>query len=273
MKKVLPVICTALLFISCASNVSHKTTSIQETLKPEIQLDSCEAMLLVPIDTSFSGLRIYYPSCASVGLAFGDEPDNEYMCFVCAAAYTGKTVYQNKPRGVVLHSDIAGKHIYDGSVYDGYDCDNNTGGFVSYGYNVRDDGILWEILNREDYLKACSTAPLPHSAFGQELLIYKGEKQPFVRKDRPSLYRALCRLNNRLCVIDGTHPHLLVSFVDLLLNTGVTDALYLDMGDWKYSWLRQSPVDDDGFSKQIIYDKPEGTPYYGTNWLVFYYVN
>lgn len=272
------LICATIVLVSCTNGVNNKK-EVQLPVEQDAQIDSCDDFSLVSIDTSFFGLKIYYPACATVALKFGTDPDPDNapnICFACAAAYTGRTVYSHKYQGGVLHSDVAGKHIYDGVVYEGYECDNNTGGFVSYGYNVRDDGILWDILNREDYLRACSTEPLPHSAFGQELLIYKGIKQDFVRNDRPELYRALCRLNDCLCVIDGTHPHLLASFVDLLLNAGVTDALYLDMGDWKYSWFRQYPDDYDDEAKckeTIIYNKPDTRLYFGTNWLVFYYVN
>ena len=115
--------------------------------------------------------------------------------------------------------------------------------------------------------------PLPHSAFTQELLIYKGKRQAFKRADRLEYYRALCRIGENLCVVDGTHKHLLVSFVDLLINAGVTDALYLDMGDWKYSWMRKYPDDDERCKAEIIYEKPQGKEYYGSNWLVFQYVN
>lgn len=275
MKRALFICVIISIICSCFCNRTKQTDATNEEKKEKADSLSWPSDSLVIIDTAYYGLRFYYPITATVSWEFGQEPDTlrELLCFACAAAYTGKTVYQNKPRGIVKHTDVAGRHIEGGIVYEGYPCENNTGGFVSYGYGVREDGVMWDILDREAYLQACSQSPLPHSAFGQELLIYKGERKPFVRKDRPELYRALCRKNNRLCVVDGTHPHLLKSFVDLLLNAGVTDALYLDMGDWKYSWMRLHEFDHEHSEAIIIYDKPIGRPYYGTNWITFQYVN
>ena len=212
---------------------------------------------LVVIDESIAGLRIYYPSTSMVGWEFANEPDTtrEYLCFVCAASYTSKSIYQNKAVGTIKHSDIAGRHISEGVLYEGYECDNNTGGFVSYRYNVREDGKLWDNLDRDSYMEACEKEPFPHSAFTQELLIYKGKRKAFIRTDHPEYYRALCRIGENLCVVDGTHKHLLVSFVDLLINAGVTDALYLDLGDWKYSWMRKYPIGDERYQAEIIFEK------------------
>lgn len=267
---ILVLIC--IIACSCANN--HKKVAIDN--KQDMPVSTCDSMgsdSLVVIDESIAGLRIYYPSTSVVGWEFAEEPDTtrEFLCFVCAASYTGRSIYRNKVQGDIKHSDIAGRHICDGVVYEGYECDNNTGGFVSYGYNVREDGKLWDILDRNSYLEACKNTPLPHSAFTQELLIFRGKRKSFIRADRPEYYRALCRIGENLCIIDGTHKHMLVSFVDLLINAGVTDALYLDMGAWKYSWLRKYPIGDKRSRAEVIHEKPQ--EYYGSNWLVFQYVN
>lgn len=262
--------------ITCECNNRHKNeTGSNKQEMPDSTDCSIWSDSLVVIDESMSGLRIYYPSTSIVGWEFANEPDTtrELLCFVCAASYTGKSIYKNKATGTIKHSDIAGRHISNGVLYEGYECKNNTGGFVSYGYNVREDGKLWDILDHDSYMEACEKEPLPHSAFSQELLIHKGKRQAFIRTDRPDYYRALCRIGENLCVVDGTHKHMLVSFVDLLVNAGVTDALYLDMGDWKYSWMRKYPIDDERNQAEIIYEKPKGREYYGSNWLVFQYVN
>lgn len=267
---------TALFFIILFACNTPKKADRQSLVVDDITTENdIWGDSLVVVDESIAGLRIYYPRTAAISWVFADEPDTtrEYLCFVCAASYTKKSFYKTKAKGI-KHSDIAGCHISDGVLFEGYSCENNTGGFVSYGYNVEEDGKMWDILDREAYLKACQTEPLPHDAFTQELLIYRGERKAFYRPDiKPEYYRALCRLDDNLCIIDGTHKHMLTSFVDLLLNAGVEDALYLDMGDWKYSWMRKYPDFDNRFKVDIIYDKPKGKEYYGTNWLVFYYVN
>lgn len=274
MRRITHILIICIVAYGCANHHKKVTADdIQEM--PDTTSYSMWSDSLVVIDESIAGLRFYYPSTSVVGWEFADEPDTtrELLCFVCAASYTGKSIYQNKAVGAINHSDIAGRHITDGVLYEGYECDNNTGGFVSYGYNVREDGKLWDILDRDSYLEACVSNPLPHSAFTQELLIYQGKRINFIRADRPEYYRALCRRGDNLCVVDGTHKHMLASFVDLLINAGVTDALYLDMGDWKYSWMRKYPVDDERSKAEIIYEKPVGREYYGSNWLFFQYVN
>lgn len=225
----------------------------------------------VEIDSvSFSGLRVYYPTGPYVKLVVGEVPDtsNCNISFCCAASYTGASIYLHK---AVRHSDVAGDHIESGEPAKGYECPNNTGGFVFWG----GDSGEWAFLNKGEYDACLGRDVKPWTAFQQELLIYKGEIRPFVREDRVDFYRAFCNLNGRLCFVDGVRHHLLSSFVDLLRNAGVSDALYMDMGGWKYSWYRDYKGQEynHGLGRAvIIYSKPSIRPYLGSNWLVFDYV-
>lgn len=257
----------AITLYACGQRNTSTNKVTEQNQNKDLQEDS--SYTLVRIDTSFSGIKIYYPATSSISLYVGEEPRTEgnYICFCCAASYTDKTIYQhpNNPE----HSDVAGDHIVGGTLFHGYDCPNNTGGFVWYPFPE----ASWKIVNQEEYKALISNAPLPFTAFQQELLIHHGEIIPFVRPDRPTRYRALCNLNNELCIIDGTRNHLLASFVDILKNAGVSDALYLDMGNWSYSWYRDTPEDLDGTPSEvtIIYNKP--SRYFGTNWITFWYAN
>ena len=264
--KLLPLL-GLLLICSCNIRTADKK-EVQNAKANNVEPDFVEA---VKIDSvSFSGLRVYYPHCAVIGLQVGSEPciDVENICFVCAAAYTGKSIYEHPDSP--NHLDIAGDHIMDGTLYKGYDdSEFNTGGFIWYS----GPDASWEIVNREEFRKKTTTSPLPFTAFQQELLIYNNQIQKFHRANRANFYRALCNLNGRLCIIDGTREHLMLSFVDLLKNAGVSDALYLDMGGWSYSWYREySFYGEEYCPATIIHDKPKNG-YYGTNWLAFYYVN
>ena len=227
---------------------------------------------IVEIDSvSFEGLKFYYPPLASISLFVGEEPDtsNFYIGFCCAAAYTDKSIKQHL--GPANHRHVAGDHIDGGELHRGYDVENNTGGFVVYPY----PDLHWEIVNSTDYRQRISAKTKPCTAFQQELLILHREIQQFIRPERPELYRALCNFKGRLCIVDGTHKHLLSSFVDLLHNAGIEDALYLDMGNWSYSWYRENPdgLDLEYSSVKLIYSKPQEGGYYGSNWLAFYVVN
>ena len=76
-------------------------------------------------------------------------------------------------------------------------------------------------------------------------------------------YRALCQFNGELCVIDAIEPQPFGDFTSALLDAGVDEALYLDMGEWHYSWYRSS-FDVDAIP--IHLDRKEAA----TNWLVFF---
>lgn len=244
-----------------------------------INQQTCEDTLatdIVVIDSvSYDGLKFYYPPIASIGLVVGDEPDtsNFYISFCCAAAYTHKSIYQHK--GPAEHIHVAGNHIDGGELHRGYPDDTiNTGGFVVYPYPYPED-CQWKIVDRQEFAQRVSSETKPCTAFQQELLILDGKIQRFNRPDRPENYRALCNFKGRLCVVDGTQKQPLSSFVALLCNADIEDALYLDMGDWKYSWYRDYPedIDSEWGAAKIIYPKPEKGGYYGSNWLVFYLVN
>ena len=243
-----------------------------------IEQSACDDSLIsnaVEIDSvSFKGLKFYYPPISSIGLVVGEEPDtsNFYISFCCAAAYTDKSIYQR--HGHAEHIDVAGYHI-DGELHRGYPDETfNTGGFVVYPYPYPD--CHWKIVNRQEFAQRISSETKPITGFQQELLILDGIIQRFNRPDRPEYYRALCNYNGKLCIVDGTHKHLLSSFVDLLFNAGIEDALYLDMGDWSYSWYREYPeyLDSGWGAAKIIHSKPmKPKQYFGSNWLVFYLIN
>ena len=266
-KKLFPLL-VVLFVCSCNTRTPRKESAPEVT--PEIEDTSTFKAVRVD-STSFSGLRVYYPATASIALTIGTEPDidNEFICFVCAAAYTGKTIFQHPDSP--NHLDVAGDHIDAGKYYSGYDdSEFNSGGFIWY----PGPDASWEIVDREEFKRKTTSSPLPFSAFQQELLIHNNQIQKFHRSgSRTNFYRALCNLNGELCIIDGTREHMLFSFIDLLKNAGVSDALYLDMGGWRYSWYRERfPDDDYDCPATIIYEKPQ-SGYYGSNWLVFYSIN
>ena len=245
---------------------------------PDVQLPSEDTLTteIVAIDSvSFKGLKFYYPPVASIGLIVGDEPDtsNFYISFCCAAAYTDRSIYWHK--GPAEHIHVAGDHIDGGELHKGYPDDTfNTGGFVVYPYPFPED-CHWKIVNRQEFAQRVSSEIKPCAAFQQELLILDREIQSCNRfsDDKPKRYRALCNYNGKLCIVDGTHDHLISSFVDLLYNAGIEDALYLDMGNWDYSWYRHYPDDlDSGLDyAKIINPRPQR--YFGSNWLVFHLIN
>ena len=150
------------LFLQCSRG--GQVASIQQSGEDTLVTD------IVEIDSvSFKGLKFYYPPIASIGLFVGEEPDtnNFYISFCCAAAYTGKSIYQHQ--GPANHVDVAGDHIDGGELHRGYVTENNTGGFVVYPY----PDFHWEIVNSMDYRQRISAETKPCTAFQQELLILR----------------------------------------------------------------------------------------------------
>lgn len=206
---------------------------------------------LMRIETT-NDLIIYYPQYSDIDLACGQMPEktDTNVVFCCEAAFTGQLLKEFK------HSNIAGHHVSGGKFYRGYKCKPNTGCFVFYQNQ-------WKFLlhTYADELKLA--AENGGMGFGQNMIIYDGETQPFFRKLQSKFeYRALCEYHGKLCVIDSKGVVSYASFINSLEKIGVTHALYLDMGrGWNHSWYR----DNNGTVVEI---HPK-THSYTTNWLVF----
>ena len=100
-------------------------------------------------------------------------------------------------------------------------------------------------------------------AFGQEMIIYNDTIRETVRmEDKEYIYRVLCEKDGRLCVIESERKVKFDDFKKRLMDYGVSNAIYTDMGNgWNYAWYRS-----DG---KIIILQPYKHPYC-TNWITFY---
>ena len=96
--------------------------------------------------------------------------------------------------------------------------------------------------------------------FMQKHVLCNGERGQ-MNLTKSTIYRVLTKYNDKLCVIQNTQPMAYLSFVDELQEIGVRDAIYLDMGGWKYSWYRN----DDG--KVIEIFPTSNDTKYQTNWI------
>ena len=212
-----------------------------------------DSTLQVVVDSSYAGIIVYYPPTESIDLRCIEMPVptvDTTIVFCCAAAFTGQ--------GDKDHSNIAGDHVASGVRYQGYRCMRNTGAFIYYNGH-------WEFLYKEYSHMLDSAAAHSGTGFAQEMMIHEGVQVETTRRlEDINLYRALCQVDGRLCVVDSRDPISFGSFIQLLLEAGATEALYTDMGEgWNYSWYR---------------DKPRGNATYihssynvdATNWLVFF---
>ncbi|MBR5198891.1 MAG: hypothetical protein IKW20_03580 [Bacteroidales bacterium] len=206
---------------------------------------------LIKIDNSHEGLTVYYPKFKSIDLVCGTKSpmDDRKAILSCAAAFTGSRISEFR------HSNIAGNHVSGGEYENGYKCDDNTGAFVWYGGK-------WQFLLNDYNSQMKKASEKKGMGFAQNMIIFNGKAQPQYRSNR-NIYRALCELNGKLCVIQSDEKIRYRDFVDMLMNAGVTHALYLDMGGWREGWYRMTEESD------ITYLCKRDNRYY-TNWLTFY---
>lgn len=198
-------------------------------------------------------LIVYTPNFNRIDLVCGNMPDKKdsAVIFCAEAAFTGEL--QNDFR----HSNIAGNHVSGGTLYKGFRCKRNTGAFVWYKgqYGFFHDNFADKLKNAADN---------GGMAFAQELMIHNGRRVKTIRKAaNTNEFRALCELSGKLCIIDSYGSMRFGDFIDRLVELGVSEALYLDMGlGWNYSWWRSK----DGKVHEIHNRKIS----YTTNWITFY---
>ena len=197
----------------------------------------------------------YYPVFERIDLVCGEVPEktDKSVVFMAEAAFTGEYLKEFK------HTNIAGDHVSSGVRYKGYKCKRNTGAFVFY------QGA-WKFLY-QDYSDELDSAAL-YGGMGvaQEMMIHKSVEVQHKRKNgNMNQFRALCEKDGRVCVIESCGVVTFGAFIHDLLDYGVTEALYLDMGPgWNYAWWR----DGDGRTHDI---HPRiRASVYCTNWIVFY---
>lgn len=76
--------------------------------------------------------------------------------------------------------------------------------------------------------------------------------------------RAIAKIKNETFVIESDSNVDSELFISTLINMGVSDAVYLDMGSWSEGWYK----DSDNKIKSIGYDKSNTKRQ--TNWILFH---
>ena len=205
---------------------------------------------LVAMDNAYDKLKIYYPQYDSIDLVCGiaSPEENHKAIFSCAAAFTAGYLDEFK------HSNINGDHVSGGKHHNG--SPYNRSCFVWY-------NGTWKFTDKNGAKEALrKAAENGGMGFRQIALILGGQKQNAVMNSS-NIYRALCELNGKLCIIESADTTPLPEFINELANAGVTNALYLDMGSWNHCWYRKYehyPATYLHSSKHNFY----------TNWLTFY---
>lgn len=249
MKSLVLLIAIHVLFVTCFS--SHTTTDPQEegdstVVSSPVDVDTTcvtdsPAILesyVERLDTVVGavGLSIYMPHSCEIEYIFAPDITDGYYVnqMFLAAAFTG-VGWENG----FDHKLIAGDHVsrkswetLESKRYRGYPCERNTGAFVYYNGHHK---FLYKNYSHE----LDSAATNRGIGFGQEMIVHKGEKVPTIRKaSNENQFRALCEWHRELCVIESKEAVHFGDFSDCLIQLSVTEALYLDMGGWNYSWYR-----------------------------------
>jgi hypothetical protein len=211
---------------------------------------------VVTVDTTAGGLIIYYPPTDSIELRCFDRPDPAVdggIVFCCAAAFTADW-------GTVPdHARICGDHVSGGRLYRRPRIRRNTGAFL-----VKDGGYRF-IYDRDASPATFRTAFAGAStAFTQEMMVHQGRRVKTTRPDaNVNQFRALCEIGTTLCIAESAEALPFGDFIQLLLDAGVIEALYMDMGPgWNYSWYREYPGSDVTWIHSASLSS-------ATNWLVF----
>ena len=251
-KNVLFLICLMAILITGVSACGHKSTYVEQIPEP---------VPVVEIDTTYAGLIIYYPPTDTIELRCFDRPDpavDSSIVFCCAAAFTAD--WGTAPS----HDRIQGDHVSRGQFYQRPALKRNTGAFRawdsswSFDYDANADSEMIRTWFKSNAIDG-------GAAFRQEMMIHKSQ---MVRTTRPfsnvNQFRALCQMGKRLCIADSAQAISFGEFIQLLLNAGVDEALYMDMGPgWNYSWYREYA----GGEATYIHSATLGS---ATNWLVFH---
>ncbi len=202
------------------------------------------------VDTT-TDLIMYDITDCQLDLACGTMPniEQEDVVLCVAAAFTGKCLDSFE------HSNILGPHISQGVLYEGYEEEGGYAVFASWG-NQKE---FFE-LGKQDKLEEVAAAK--GMAFTQYWVIKDGKGyNPPRQTVKQEYYRCIAQKAGRTYVIESKEVVKFDYFVKCLVERGVENALYMDMGKgWNHSFYR----DETGVA-HVLHPK---THEYCTNWLV-----
>lgn len=157
------------------------------------------------------------------------------------------------------HGNVAGDHVSNGLGHRGYKCKRNTGAFTW----TNSDGARFHYQNYSAALdKAAKDGGM---GFAQEMMIHRGKEVPTTRPlGNVNQFRALCLNSDGNVAVYESHGKIKFgNFIKALLDVGVTEALYTDMGPgWNYCFYRQQQ----GLPTTFLHDVPQSR---ASNFVVF----
>lgn len=213
-------------------------------------LSTLNAQHMTPAHTD--QLSVYDITDRPMQLACGTMPDaaNQQIKLCVAAAFTGQCL------DTFAHSNILGTHVVEGVPYEGYqETPEHYAFFAAWGT----EKAIFEAAT-PDVLKHLQDAR--GMGFTQYWVIRQGKVYlPERQKVKQEYYRCIAQKDARTYIIESKQVVAYSTFLELLLDFGVENALYLDMGrGWNHSFYRDAEGE-----LHILH--PYAHPYC-TNWIV-----
>lgn len=245
----------AFFIVGCGS--SNKNVDIVDNSTEKIE--RLDTMLFVDnyvVDSiPFIKLQLN-PQKAYISMADSVIPsEKESTIALCVeAAFTGELLKDFKT------SNIGGDYVIEGIFHKGYKCKANTGFLYA-------DKSIFTISSTEHCSEWIAKAKKNNGTLFQQILIVQNGKSVYrntpIKPTTRNIYRAACIMNDgNFAVIQSEVALSLTEFISSLVRTGVSDALYLDMGrGWNFGWYRETN------KSQAIRFFDYRTPYQ-TNWLL-----
>ena len=240
------------------SDILKQDSTMNTSANYPMQVDTIDNLNLIAYDITDCRLD----------LACGQMPDpaDEIVIFCAAASFTGKCI------DTFEHMNILGPHISNGQMFDGY-IEHKDG----IPFHQRYALFVWKGIDASGNLLEKGIYALPADQLLAQTIEQAGMAftQHWVIKDREifthfiqplervEYFRTLCVKQNRVYVIANREEVTYQQYLNSLVEFGVDNALYMDMGTgWNHSFYRDS-------SNQLHILHPK-THSYPTNWLVVY---
>ena len=245
-----------LILIMCAISCTTVVAEVSKNKEQEKYFMSKQSSPILDqsykmkVDTT-TDLIMYDITDCQLDLACGTMPkiEQEEVVLCVAAAFTGKCLDQ------FAHSNILGPHISQGVLYEGYEEEGGYAIFASWG----NQKCFFELEEQE---KLEEVAAAHGMAFTQYWVVKDGEGyNPPRQTVKQEYYRCIAQKAGRTYVIESKEVVKFDFFVKCLVEIGVENALYMDMGKgWNHSFYRNE--------KGEVHILHPQTHDFCTNWLV-----
>lgn len=160
--------------------------------------------------------------------------------------------------------NICGNHVVKGVAKKGFSSKYCTGYCAAYADTLvigNSSDTLDSGYKKVQLYKERAVA-MGGSFFQQLILVDNGKLAEYIPFNKLNFYRALCVKEGVVSIVQSLDKVSCKDFANAIIEMGYLSALYLDMGNWAWGWLRE----DNGSIYELSYKYPDTQ--YQTNWIV-----